>query len=58
MKPYKSDKCLKKVLRTLDETARRLVNARGYTNEVQNVKLLEELLKEQLINENSRTTTR
>lgn len=43
-------------LSRLEESARRIVNTRGYTDEAQKLRVLEELIKEQLKNENTRST--
>ena len=44
-------------LKKLDESARKIVETRGYTKEVEKVRMLEELIKEQLRNEDSRRAT-
>lgn len=49
-------KKLEKNLKKLDKSAQKLISTRGYTSEVENLKLLEELIKEQLRNENMRSS--
>ena len=44
---------LEQELKRLDETAKKLIETRGYTKEVNKIKMLEELIREQLKNENS-----
>ena len=48
---------LEKSLEKLNLTAKKIVDTRGYTQEVKNIKVLEELIREQLINENSNHST-
>lgn len=45
-------------LKRLNESAQKLISTRGYTKEAEKIKLLEELIREQLTNENSRHSTR
>lgn len=52
---------LESELKRLDESAKKLIKTRGYTKEVDKLKMLEELIREQLANENfvcSTSTTR
>ena len=49
---------LNNMLQRLDESAKKIVETRGYTDDAEKVKILEELIREQMLNENSRTTTR
>ncbi len=49
---------LKKSLGQLEKAAQQIVNTRGYTKEVQNIKILSELIREQLIHENIGHTAR
>lgn len=49
---------LKNSLKKLEISAQKVVETRGYTKEVEKIRMLEELIKEQLINENSRHSTR
>ncbi len=49
---------LKKSLGQLDKAAQQIIETRGYTKEVENVRMLNELIREQLINENINNTTR
>ena len=45
-----------RVLEQLDQSAKKIIETRGYTREVKKVKLLEELIREQVKNENSSTS--
>lgn len=58
MKDGKAVNHLKKSLEDLDKAAQKIVNTRGYTKEVENIKMLSELIREQLIHENISYTTR
>lgn len=49
---------LKQNLQRLEKSAQKIVETRGYTQDVEKIKMLGELIKEQLINENSRPATR
>ena len=49
---------LKKALERLDKTAREIIKTRGYNQDARVVKLLEELIREQMINGLSRNSTR
>ncbi len=52
---------LESELKRLNESTKRLIQTRGYTKEVDKLKMLEELIREQLGNENficSTSTTR
>lgn len=49
---------LKVELRRLKETTKRLIETRGYTKEVEKLKILEEMIREQIVNENTIHTTR
>lgn len=51
-------KQLESELKRLDESARKLIQTRGYTKEVDKLKMLEELIREQLANENFICSTR
>lgn len=44
-------------LKRLEESSEQIIKTRGYTNEVEKVKVLEELIKEQLSYENTRNST-
>jgi hypothetical protein len=48
---------LEESLKRLDESARKIIKTRGYTREVEKIKMLEELIKEQLRNEDTRRST-
>ena len=52
----KSKQELEQSLKKLDESARKIIQTRGYTREVEKIKILEEMIKEQLRNEDSRST--
>jgi hypothetical protein len=52
------EKELRNALQRLEQSAQKVVETRGYTKEVAKIRLLEEIIREQLKNENSRTTTR
>lgn len=56
MKSAKS--LLEESLLRLELSAKKIVETRGYTREVEKIKILEELIKEQLINENTRSAAR
>lgn len=49
---------LKDALERLEKSAQKVVETRGYTKDVKSLKVLEEMIKEQLINANTRTSTR
>lgn len=49
---------LKDALERLEQSAQKIVETRGYTKDVKSLKVLEEMIKEQLINANTRTSTR
>lgn len=49
---------LKKALERLDKTSREIIKTRGYSQDARAVKLLEELIREQLIHGNSGNSTR
>lgn len=49
---------LREVLKKLEKSGQKIVETRGYTKEVEKLKLLEELIREQLNNENSRCSAR
>jgi hypothetical protein len=49
---------LKAALARLEQSTRKVIETRGYTKDVKSLKLLEEMIREQLINANSRSTTR
>ncbi|MCC7404337.1 MAG: hypothetical protein IT288_08060 [Bdellovibrionales bacterium] len=54
----KPEEELRSTLRKLEESGRKIVATRGYTREVEKIRMLEELIKEQLKNENTRYATR
>lgn len=49
---------LRNALVRLEQTIQKVVETRGYTKEIAKLRLLEETIKEQLKNENSRHSTR
>lgn len=49
---------LEEALEKLDKSARKIIETRGYTKRVEKIRLLEEMIKEQLINEDSRSSAR
>ncbi len=49
---------LVRVLERLQDSSRKILETRGYTRDCARIKLLEELIKEQVQNENSSTPTR
>ena len=49
---------LRETLRKLEKSGQKIVETRGYTKEVEKIKLLEELIREQLKHENSRCSAR
>ena len=49
---------LRGVLKKLEASSESIIKTRGYTREVAKIRLLEELIKEQLQNENSRIPAR
>ena len=54
----KKKKELESALERLNISARKIIETRGYTKEVEKLKLLEELIREQLSGENTRHSTR
>lgn len=50
-------KHLKQALKKLEESACKIVETQGYTSEMKKIRLLEELIKEQLKNENTSRST-
>jgi hypothetical protein len=49
---------LKAALERLETSAQKIVNTRGYGKDAKSLKLLEELIREQLGNANTRSSTR
>ncbi|MCB0384383.1 MAG: hypothetical protein KDD43_03250 [Bdellovibrionales bacterium] len=49
---------LREALKKLEESGRKIVETRGYTKEVEKIRMLEELIREQLKNESSDYSTR
>lgn len=58
MNQVKNSEKLKKSLNDLEKAAQQIVNTRGYTKEAESIKMLNELIREQLINESANHTTR
>ena len=48
---------LEATIQKLNESSRKIVDTNGYSRDVSKVKALEELLREQLLSENSYSTT-
>jgi predicted RNA binding protein with dsRBD fold (UPF0201 family) len=49
---------LRTALQRLEVSAQKIVATRGYGKDTKSLKMLEELIKEQLINANARSSTR
>lgn len=49
---------LKKLLERIEKTTEQVMSTRGYGSEAARLKIIEELLKEQVVNENLGTSTR
>lgn len=45
-------------LKRLEQSAQKIIETRGYTREANKIRMLEELIREQLKSENTRTATR
>lgn len=52
-----SELLLREALEKLEESAKKIVATQGYGNDVKKIRLLEEIIKEQLKNENTRRST-
>lgn len=52
------DEQLKSLLQKLEVSAQKIVDTRGYTREVEKIRILQETIKEQITNENTRTAAR
>jgi hypothetical protein len=57
MSEEKAQKLLASLAR-LENSSRKIVTTRGYSKDAKSLKLLEEMIKEQLQNANSRSSTR
>jgi hypothetical protein len=57
MSEEKAQKLLASLAR-LETSSRKIVSTRGYNKDVKSLKLLEEMIKEQLQNANTRSSTR
>jgi hypothetical protein len=53
-----SEDKLKAALVRLEQSTQKVIDTRGYTKDVKSLKVLEEMIREQLINANSRSSTR
>lgn len=53
-----NERDLKNVLDRLEASTRKVVETRGYAKDAKNLKLLEEMIREQLNNANTRRTAR
>ena len=51
------EKSLEQALKRLEDSAQRIIQTRGYVREVEKLRMLGELIKEQLKNENINHTT-
>ena len=49
---------LRKVLHRLEQSSKKIVESRGYTKDAAQIRILEELIKEQLVHENISTSAR
>lgn len=49
---------LKEMLARLDRTTQEIIKTRGYTQDARSLKMLEELIREQLLNGHTRRSTR
>jgi hypothetical protein len=49
---------LKAALERLETSTRKIIQTRGYSKDAKSLKLLEEMIKEQLTNAHSRSSTR
>jgi hypothetical protein len=53
-----SEEKLKEALLRLQTSTKKIISTRGYTQEVKSLKTLEEMIREQLLNANTRSSTR
>lgn len=58
MRNLKVEKRLSRAIQKLELSAQKIIETRGYSEEPAKLKMLSELLKEQLRNEDSRYSTR
>jgi hypothetical protein len=54
----KTEKNLRETLLKLEQSTQKLIETRGYTKDAAKMRLLEEMIREQLKNENPRNSTR
>lgn len=52
------DEQLQNLLQKLEISSQKIVETRGYTREVEKIRVLQETIKEQITNENTRTAAR
>ncbi len=52
------DEQLQSLLQKLEISSQKIVETRGYTREVEKLRILQETIKEQITNENTRTAAR
>ena len=52
------DEQLQSLLQKLEISSQKIVETRGYTREVEKIRILQETIKEQITNENTRTAAR
>ena len=53
-----SEEKLRAALKRLETSTQKIVNTRGYTRDVKSLKVLEEMIREQLTHANTRSATR
>ena len=53
-----SENRLKAAIQRLEKSASKIVNTRGYNKDASSLKILEEMIREQIINANTRSSTR
>jgi hypothetical protein len=53
-----SEEKLRAALKRLEASSQKLIQTRGYSKDVKSLKILEEMIREQLIHANSRSSTR
>ncbi len=54
----KNEQNLKKTLERLEASTKKVIETRGYTTDAKNLKILEEMIREQLTNANTRSAAR
>ena len=53
-----SEDKLRAALQRLEQSTQKVIETRGYTKDVKSLKVLEEMIREQLTNANTRSSTR